>query len=202
MMLLDPANAAQPDVYLALIGAVTPRPIGWITTVDELGRVNLAPYSFFNAVSGKPPMVAFSAGLKRDGSKKDSHRNAEATGEFVWNAAIANLSREVVLSSKELPHGASEIDLTGLQVLPSVQVKPPRVAASPIHFECKVWKVVPLGDRPTSHLVIGQVVLMHIDERILDERGRIDPHRYVTLARLGGEWYACTTDLLEIKRPD
>lgn len=201
-MLIDPATTPQPDVYLALIGAVTPRPIGWVTTVDREGRVNLAPYSFFNAISGKPPMVCFSAGLKRDGSKKDSHRNAEETGEFVWNAAIADLSREVVLSSKELPHGESEIELTGLAVLPSIKVKPPRVAASPIHFECKVWKVLPLGERPTSHLVIGEVVLIHIDERILNERGRIDPHKYVTLARLGGEWYARTTDLLEIKRPD
>src|SRR5213075_2475412 len=116
-MLIDPATAASADMYLALIGSVTPRPIGWVTTVDELGRVNLAPYSFFNAVSGRPPMLAFSAGLKRDGSRKDSHRNAEATGEFVWNAAVEELAAQVNLSSKELPHGESEIELTGLSVL-------------------------------------------------------------------------------------
>lgn len=201
-MTIDPQTAAKAEVYLALIGAVTPRPIGWITTVNEQGLPNLAPYSFFNAVSGRPPMVCFSAGLKRDGSKKDSHRNAEATGEFVWNVALARHAAEVNLSSKELPHGESEIELVGLHVLPSVKVKPPRLAESPIHFECKVWKVLPLGDQPTSHLIFGEVVLMHLDERILDDRGRIDPRRCVTLGRLGGEWYSRTSELFEMKRPD
>src|SRR5262245_12639340 len=137
-MTIDPATAAQTDVYLALIGAVTPRPIGWITTVNAAGQVNLAPYSFFNAVSGKPPMVCFSAGLKRDGSKKDSHRNAEETGEFVWNVALADLAEQINLSSKHLPHGESEVELTGLHLLPSLKVRPPRVAEVPIHFECTV----------------------------------------------------------------
>jgi flavin reductase (DIM6/NTAB) family NADH-FMN oxidoreductase RutF len=201
-MILDPVTANPVETYFALIGAVTPRPIGWITTVDDQGRVNLAPYSFFNGVSGRPPMVAFSAALKRDGSKKDSHRNAEITGEFVFNVATIELAEAVNLSSKELPWGESEVDLTGVHLEPSLKVKPPRVTESPVHFECKVWRILPLGDRPTSHLVIGEVVLMHVADTVLDEKGRIDPRKLTTLGRLGGEWYSRTTDLFTMKRPD
>lgn len=201
-MLLDVATASSTKVYLTLIGVVTPRPIGWISTVDEQGRVNLAPYSFFNAVSGRPPMVAFSAGLKRDGSKKDSHRNAELTGEFVYNVAVDALAAQINLSSKELPHGESEVDLTGLQVVPSVKVKPPRIVESPVHLECKVWKILPLGETPTSHLIIGEVLLFHVADELLDARQRIDPHKLRTLARLGGAWYSRTTDIFEMARPD
>jgi flavin reductase (DIM6/NTAB) family NADH-FMN oxidoreductase RutF len=201
-MLIDVAATPAAEVYHALIGSITPRPIGWVSTVDKLGRVNLAPYSFFNAVSGRPPMVAFAAARKRDGSPKDSHRNAEETGEFVWNVATAELAQAVNLSSIELPHGESEIPLTGLSLLPAVRVKPPRVAESPIHFECKVWRIIPMGDQPTSHLVIGEVVLMHLADQVLDAKGRIDPRKLTTLARLGGQWYARTTDLFEMPRPD
>lgn len=202
LMVIDPAAVSHPELYAALIASVTPRPIGWISTVNRHGQVNLAPYSFFNAVSGRPPMVAFSAAFKRDGGKKDTLRNAEETGEFVWNSAVAHLAPQVNLSSKELPHGESEVELTGLSLLPSQVVKPPRVAEAPVHFECKVWKVMPLGEQPTCHLVIGEVVRIHLADSILDDRGRIDPRRYATLARLGGEWYARTTDLFELKRPD
>lgn len=201
-MLVDVASAASPEVYLALIGAVTPRPIGWVTTADAQGRVNLAPYSFFNAVSGRPPMVAFAAALKRDGSKKDSHRNAEETGEFVYNVAVESLAEQINLSSKELPHGESEVELTGLHLLPSQKVKPPRIAESPVHLECKVWQVLPLGEKPTSHLIIGEVLLFHIADEVLDPRGRIDPHKLRTLARLGGLWYSRTTDIFELPRPE
>lgn len=201
-MMIDVTTTPPAEVYHVLIGSVTPRPIGWISTVDTQGRVNLAPYSFFNAVSGRPPMVAFSASRKRDGTPKDSHRNADETGEFVWNVATAELAQAVNISSIELPHGESEVPLTGLHLLPSLRVKPPRIAEAPIHFECKVWKIIPMGEQPTAHLVIGEVVLMHVADAVLDERGRIDPRKVPTLARLGGQWYARTTDLFEMPRPD
>ncbi len=201
-MILDVASCKPIDAYFALVDVVNPRPIGWITTVNDAGRVNLAPYSFFNAVSGRPPMVAFSAAFKRDGSKKDSHRNAEMMGEFVCNAATSTLIEKVNLSSKELPYGESEVDLTGLSLLPSLKVKPPRIAESPVHLECKVWKILPLGDKPSAHLVIGEVVVFHISASVLDHKRRVDPHKLQTVGRHGGDWYSHATHLFELKRPE
>src|SRR5947207_15756063 len=127
-MIIDVSSADVVSVYQALVGVVTPRPIAWATTIDGKGRVNLAPFSFFNAFGANPPVVVFSPTLRRDGTKKDTLLNVEATGEFVVNAAVAELAAQVSQSSKELPPGESEVELTGLHVLPSVKVKPPRLA--------------------------------------------------------------------------
>src|ERR1700722_16338009 len=113
-MLIDVALADARTIYQTLIGVVTPRPIAWVTTVDADGSINLAPFSFFNTFGGTPPVVVFAPNRKRAGSKKATLRNIEATGEFVINAAVEDLAKEVSLSSKELPPGESEIDLTGL----------------------------------------------------------------------------------------
>src|SRR5206468_9824855 len=106
-MQIDVANTPVVDVYHTLVGVVTPRPIAWVTTVDAAGRVNLAPFSFFNAFGSNPPVVVFSPTLRRDGTKKDTLLNVEATGEFVVHAAVASLAEKVNLSSKELPRGES-----------------------------------------------------------------------------------------------
>src|SRR5918911_3011546 len=124
-MTIDVAGASPLEVYQALVGIVTPRPIAWVTTLDPDGRVNLAPFSFFNAFGSNPPVVVFSPTRRRDGSKKDTLRNVEATGEFVVNAAVEDLAGQVNLSSKELPYGESEVELTGLHLRPSLKVKPP-----------------------------------------------------------------------------
>ena len=201
-MLIDVAQSNYLDVYHLLIGVVTPRPIAWVTTIDLDGRVNLAPFSFFNAFSGNPPVVVFSPTLRRDGGKKDTLRNVEATGEFVLNAAVESLAEKINLSSKDLPYGQSEVDLTGLKLLPSVKVKPPRIAEIPATMECKLLQIVPLGNGPTAgNLVIGEVLVMHVDDAVLDAKGRIDPRKLQTIARLGGDFYCRTTDLFEMKRP-
>src|SRR5271166_1523728 len=127
-MIIDIASADVVAVYRALVGIVTPRPIAWVTTVDRQGRPNLAPFSFFNAFGANPPVVVFSPTLRRDGSKKDTLLNIEATGEFVVNASVASLAEKVNQSSKELPPGESEIAFTGLGTKPSLRVKPPRIA--------------------------------------------------------------------------
>src|SRR5437762_5750004 len=124
---IDVAQSNVLDVYHLLLGIVTPRPIAWVTTIDPEGRVNLAPFSFFNAFGANPPVVVFSPTLRRDGTKKDTLRNIEATREFVLNAAVETLAEKVNLSSKELPYGDSEVELTGLHLLPATKVKPPRV---------------------------------------------------------------------------
>src|SRR5437879_1210809 len=129
-----------------LVGVVTPRPIAWVTSIDPEGRVNLAPFSFYNAFSANPPVVVFSPTLRRDGTRKDTLRNVEATQEFVLNAAVEPLAEQVNLSSKELPYGQSEVDYTGLTLRPSLKVKPPRIAESPVNIECKLIQIVLLGN--------------------------------------------------------
>ena len=201
-MFVDVANTPVLDVYHLLVGIVTPRPIAWVTTVDREGRVNLAPFSFFNAFGANPPVVVFSPTLRRDGTKKDTLRNVEATGEFVLNAAVESLADKINLSSKEIAYGDSEVELTGLHVLPSTKVKPPRLAEAPVHMEGRVRQIVPVGNGPISaNLVIGEIVALHVDERVLDGQGRIDPRKLQTIARLGGDWYCRTSDLFEMKRP-
>jgi flavin reductase (DIM6/NTAB) family NADH-FMN oxidoreductase RutF len=201
-MIINVNEASVQDVYRMLIGIVTPRPIAWVTSVDLQGRVNLAPFSFFNAFGANPPVVVFSPGLRRDGTKKDTLLNVEATGEFVVNAAVESLAEQVNLSSKELPHGQSEVELTGLSLQPSLRVKPPRLAESPVHMECKVLQIVPVGNGPASgNLVIGEVILIHVDDAVLDARGNVDPRKLKTIARLGGDDYCRTSDLFQMIRP-
>jgi flavin reductase (DIM6/NTAB) family NADH-FMN oxidoreductase RutF len=201
-MLIDVSEADPVAVYRTLISVVTPRPIAWVTTVDRAGRVNLAPFSFFNVFGSRPPVVVFSPALRADGTPKDTLRNVQETGEFVLNAAVAELAEQVNLSSAELPHGESEADLAGLALTPSVKVRPPRVAASPAHLECVLRQVIPVGDGPgAGNLVLGTVVLIEVADRVLDDRGRIDPRKLRTIARLGGNYYCHTSDLFEMPRP-
>ena len=201
-MFIDVVQSNVLDVYHFLVGIVTPRPIAWVTTVDLKGRVNLAPFSFFNAFGANPPVVVFSPTLRRDGTKKDTLRNVEATGEFVLNAAVERLAEQINLSSKELPYGDSEVELIGLHLLPSTKVKPPRLAEAPVQMEGKVLQILPIGKGAiAANLVIGEIVAMHIADAVLDAQRRIDPRKLRTIARLGGDWYCRTSDLFEMKRP-
>jgi flavin reductase (DIM6/NTAB) family NADH-FMN oxidoreductase RutF len=201
-MLIDVARTDVVAVYRVLVAVVTPRPIAWVTTVDREGRVNLAPFSFFNAFGANPPVVVFSPTLRRDGSKKDTLRNVEATGAFVVNAAVADLAAQVNLSAKELPPGESEAELASLSLAPSLKVQPPRLAESPVNLECVLRQVVPVGGGPLSaNLVVGEVVAIHVSDAVLDGQGRPDPRKLRTIARLGGDYYCHTTDLFEMQRP-
>jgi len=201
-MQVDVAASSPQDVYHLLIGIVTPRPIAWVTTLNAGGIVNLAPFSFFNAFGSNPPVIVFSPTRRRDGTKKDTLLNIEASGEFVVNSAVESLAEQVNLSSKELPPDESEIAFTGLSTLPSVKVKPPRLRESPVNMECKLRQIVPLGDGPISgNLVIGEIVMFHVADSVIGENGRVDPRKLRTIARLGGDWYCRSTDLFEMKRP-
>ena len=201
-MIIDVSRADVVAVYRAIVGVVTPRPIAWVTTVDGEGRVNLAPFSFFNAFGANPPVVVFSPTLRRDGSKKDTLRNLDIVGEFVVNAAVADLAEKVNATSKELPPGQSEADYAGLTLEPSVKIRPPRVAESPVHLECRVCQIMSIGGGPiAANLVIGEVLLIHIADSVLDQHGAVDPRKLRTIARLGGDFYCQTTDLFEMERP-
>jgi flavin reductase (DIM6/NTAB) family NADH-FMN oxidoreductase RutF len=179
---------------------VAPRPIGWISTVDAAGRVNLAPYSFFNAFCEAPPIVGFSSG-----GRKDSQRNAEATGEFVVNLATRRHAEAMNLTSAPFPPGVSELDAAGLAAAPSRLVRPPRVADAPAALECKVVLVLPLrgldGQPTASTLVLGQVVGVHIDPAFL-KGGLFDLVAAGTIARCGYRAdYAQVTALFQMLRP-
>jgi flavin reductase (DIM6/NTAB) family NADH-FMN oxidoreductase RutF len=201
-MIIDVRAADVVAVYRALVGVVTPRPIAWVTTVDNQGRVNLAPFSFFNAFGANPPVVVFSPTLRRDRTKKDTLLNLEAVGEFVVNAAVEELAARVSATSKELPPGQSEADYAGLTMTTSSKVRPPRVAESPVHLECRLRQIMSIGDGPiAANLVIGEVILIHIDDSVLDAQGAVDPRKLRTIARLGGDYYCRSTDLFEMERP-
>jgi flavin reductase (DIM6/NTAB) family NADH-FMN oxidoreductase RutF len=167
---------------------VVPRPIGWISTVDAQGRHNLAPYSQFQNVTFNPPIVMFSANQDTAGNRKDSVRNAEQTGEFVWNMATYDLRDAVNISAEELPHGVDEFERAGLEKAPSRIVKPMRVARSPIQFECVYLNtlrfpgVPPMG---TADVVFGRVVAVHIADDVIDVNGMVDVLKIQPLARMG-----------------
>ncbi|MEY3020590.1 MAG: hypothetical protein RLZZ272_1574 [Actinomycetota bacterium] len=205
-MFLEPGqHAAHGLDHDPIKAIVAPRPIGWITTVSPTGVVNVAPYSFFNLVSGAPPTVFFAAsGRTRAGGVKDSQANAEATGEFVVNVATLELADVMNETSIEVGPEVDEAELVGLGLVPSERVRAPRIAASPLHLECR-WKrsvgIPDEGPATTSFMVLGEVVGIHIDERVLDDRRRIDATRVRPLSRLGYQDYATVTEVFEIGRP-
>ncbi len=183
---------------------VVPRPIGWISTIDLSGIVNLAPFSYFNAVSGVPPHVMFSpGGLGPEGKAKHSLLNAEATGEFVVNVVSRQLAEQMVQTSAAVTSDIDEFELAGLSKEPSKLVKPSRVAGAPIHLECIYWKTIemPQTDGVPCNMVIGQVVGVHIADEIIDDDGFVDVLRFEPVARLGYRQYASINNVFEIQLP-
>ena len=198
---------------------VAPRPIGWISTLDKAGRVNLAPYSFFNAVSYTPPQVIFSGGPRpaapgsrsvgaaaprADAPMKDSVTNARETGEFVCNIATWELRDAMNATSAHVAAGVDEFAMAGLAKAPSRLVKPPRVAECAVHLECVTVAVYPtlaLPGRTANMIVLGKVVGIHIDERVLTD-GIVDQAKLRLLGRLGGHDYVCVNDVFQMRRPD
>jgi flavin reductase (DIM6/NTAB) family NADH-FMN oxidoreductase RutF len=186
------------DPFKAL---VAPRPIGWISTLSADGEVNLAPYSFFNAIGEGPPMLAFSS----HGAKHSSTFAGELR-EFVWNLVTFDLREEMNESSAPLPRGTSEFERAGLKMAPSRIVAPPRVADARCSMECKVVHAVQLhdiDDRPVDqHVVIGQVVAVHLDEAAINERGVVRTEALRPIARLGGPGdYTVVDTVFQMLRP-
>lgn len=178
---------------------VSPRPIGWISSLDAEGRTNLAPYSFFNAVGDRPPIVMFSSS-----GYKDSAANVEATGEFVCNMASWDLKDEMNVSSAAVSSETSEFELSGLDMAASRLVRTPRVARAVTALECKHLQTIKLTDlegaETDNWIVFGQVVGIHIDDSII-VNGKVDVTRYKPLSRLGYMEYAAITEVFEMSRP-
>ncbi|HSR46874.1 MAG TPA: flavin reductase family protein [Anaerolineales bacterium] len=199
----DPAGLPWRSVYKLLTGAIVPRPIAWVSTVDPAGAANLAPFSFFNAVSSRPPIVAFTASVRSTGlGQKDTLRNIRATGEFVVNIVTEPLAEAMNLTSTEFPPEVDEFQAAGLTADPSTAVTPPRVAESPIHFECRLHQIIEVGADPGGGaLILGRVVHIHVDPSVLLGEDKIDIGRLRPIGRLAGAGYCRTGDTFEMIRP-
>lgn len=198
-MFYDPTTTGHGLPHDPLKALVAPRPIGWISSQDARGIVNLAPYSFFNLMSTGPAIVAFSSG-----GRKDSQANIEETGEFVCNIAGAELAAAVNASAAPVAAGVDEFELVGLEKAASVMVKPPRVAAARAHLECRYLKTLVLEDLSGNTMgwgvIFGQVVGVHIDDSLLNE-GIVDTGKLNPLSRLGYLDYGVLGEIFAMQRP-
>jgi flavin reductase (DIM6/NTAB) family NADH-FMN oxidoreductase RutF len=204
MITLDPKQLSPVQIQAYLQGAVAPRPIAFASTMDANGNSNLSPFSFFNIFSANPPVLVFSPARRvRDNTIKHTLINCEATREVVINLVDFNMVQQMSLASTEYPEGVNEFVKAGLTHLPSHNVKPYRVAESPVQLECKVTDIIALGaEGGAGNMIICEVVKFHINEEILDAKGLIDPEKIDLVARLGGNWYSRAKEgLFEVEKP-
>ncbi|MDT0553012.1 flavin reductase family protein [Urechidicola vernalis] len=204
MISVKPKDLSTKQLHGYLLGAVTPRPIAFASTIDKDGNPNLSPFSFFNVFSAKPPILVFSPARRvRDNTIKHTLINAKETKEVVINIVNHKIVQQMSLSSTEYPDGVNEFDKSGLTMLQSDVVKPFRVKESPVQIECKINEIVELGNEGgAGNLIICEVVKLHIDETILDENGAIDQFKIDTVARMGGNWYTrANQGMFEIAKP-
>jgi len=185
-----PGEVSTSDLHQYLLGSVAPRPIAFVSTIDEEGRHNLAPYSFFNAFSSNPPIVVFSSNRRvADNTTKDTLHNIQKNKECVISAVSYGIIRQMALTSVEFGSADSEFEKTGLTPVESETVSVPGVDESPVNMECKVKEIVTLGEHGgAGHLIICEVQVMHIDEHVIDGN-RIDPHKMDLVGRMGRSYY-------------
>jgi len=190
MFTIDPQNTPTRDMHQYLLGSVAPRPIAFASTIDADGNANIAPYSFFNAFSSNPPILVFSANRRVvDNTTKDTLSNIEATREVVINVVNHSIVRQMAVASIQFDTGVNEFAKSGLTPIASEVVKPFRIKESPVQMECKVKDIITLGDQGgAGHLIICDVVRMHIDENAIDN-GRINPHKLDLVGRMGRAYY-------------
>jgi len=191
MLTIDPKNTSTKDLHQFLLGCIAPRPIAFASTIDENGNPNLAPYSFFNCFSSNPPILVFSSNRRvADNTTKDTLHNIRKTGEVVINVVNYNIVRQMAVASISFPSGVSEFEKSGLTPIPSDLVKPFRVKESPAHLECRLKDIITLGEHGgAGHLIICDVLRLHIDENVIDEKNRIDPHKIDLMGRMGRAYY-------------
>ncbi len=202
--IVRPGEIPTKDLHQYIVGAIAPRPIAFVSTIDDDGVENLAPYSFFNAFSSNPPIVVFSSNRRvSNNTTKDTLANLKANQEVVVNVVNYSIVRQMSIASAEYPHEVSEWDKSGLTKEPSLLIKPSRVKESPVNMECKVRDIIALGDQGgAGHLIICDIVAMHISEDVLDG-DRIDPDKIDLMGRLGRTYYvrASGTAISSIYQP-
>ncbi len=207
-MIVSPSDISNSELYSLLLNSVAPRPIAWVSTVSTSGQPNLAPFSFFNAVCVDPPLVAFAPGLRTPkakgvghGEPKDTLRNIRETREFVVNVVTYKLREAMNLTSGDYDASVNEFELATVTPEPSKIVRPPRVAESPVSFECRLHQILDFSTAPTSSsLVIGEIVSIHVDDAHLKD-GRLDRNTLDLIGRMGGLQYTRTTQRFEMVRP-
>ncbi|MEL7497243.1 MAG: flavin reductase family protein [Planctomycetota bacterium] len=194
-MKVDPATVDTTTVYSTMIRAINPRPIAWVSTCSSAGVSNLAPFSYFSGVGSQPASLMFSVVNLPDGTLKDTMRNINDNGQFVVNVVNFDLAPAMQLTSQSFDFDINEFAEAGLTEIPSERIAPPRVAESPIQFECERIQVVNIGEgEQAANVVIGKILLMHIDDQVLDEQGKIAPEKLDTIGRMGGREYCRTLD--------
>lgn len=186
--------------YKLLAGVVTPRPIAWVTTQDEAGRVNAAPFSFFNLLGTDPPMLGFAPGDRGPGIPKDTARNIRRTREFVVNLVDEACAEAMNLTASEVPPEVSEIELAGLGTVPSRTVAPPRIAEAPVALECTEWATLEMGG---NRLVVGVIHHLFVREGILDPQTLlVNPEAFFPIGRMEvSAGYCRTRDRFQMPRP-
>ncbi len=204
-MQIDPKNTAWQNLYKVLTGAVVPRPIGWVSTVNLEGQNNLAPFSFFNAVCSNPPTLLFCPAVpppNENRPSKDTLSNIKATGEFVVNVVTESTAEAMNTSATAFPPEVDEFEKSGLTAVASQIIRPMRVKESPIQFECKLNQIIEIGPREpgAGNIVIGDIVMIHVQDELIDERFHIDIAAMKPIGRLAGNGYCKVNELFEIVR--
>jgi flavin reductase (DIM6/NTAB) family NADH-FMN oxidoreductase RutF len=195
-VILDPGTISPGDFYRFMISVIVPRPIAFVSTMNADGHHNVAPFSYYNAITNQPPLIGISINHRR-GNPKDTYRNIEHTGEFVVNTVDEALGARMVQTSGEWPEDVDEFQLAGLTPVPSDLVKPPRVGESPVSLECRLYRSIELG---TTFFVVGEILRAHVRDDVLSE-GRVDIARLKPLGRLGGDGYSVVRDVIHLPRP-
>jgi flavin reductase (DIM6/NTAB) family NADH-FMN oxidoreductase RutF len=200
-MVFDFGQMIPRNRYKLMVSTITPRPIAWVVSQDTQGVLNAAPFSFFNAFAGDPPIIGIGISHRSSGQEKDTRANIAETGQFVVNLVSEETAQAMNVTSIDFDPQINEIEEAGLTTLPSVRVKPPRIAESPVNMECVLHQIVELG--PTSSLILGKILAMHVrDDVIIDaESAYIDTPKLKLIARMHGTgWYARGPELFEMKR--
>jgi flavin reductase (DIM6/NTAB) family NADH-FMN oxidoreductase RutF len=201
-MIVDPAAADARNVYKLMIGAIVPRPIAFVSSLSADGIRNLAPFSFFTAISANPPVVCFCPMVRSsDRGQKDTLKNIQATQEFVVNIVSEEFAEKMNICSGEYPPEVDEFQVSGLTPVPSDLVKPARVAESHIHMECRLLWIFHISERVLGgSIVLGEVLRFHVDDALVEDFA-IDPDKLHPIGRMGGNSYTRTTDRFELIRP-
>lgn len=202
-MRLDFAALRPRDAYGWMVSTILPRPIAWVSTISAAGVTNLAPFSFFQGVTANPPTLLFCPVNDRAGNKKDTVRNLEQVPEFVVNLVSFDLAGQMNATAATLPYGESEFERCGIASAPSERVRPPRVAAAAVAFECTLDRIVLIGEGPlAANVVFGRIHVAHVADTVLGPDGKPDPAKLDLVGRMGGDGYTRTRDRFELERPD
>ena len=198
---LHSVDLATTEAYGLIVGAIIPRPIGWVSTISADGTANLAPFSFFNLVSSAPPVLMVAPGGRRGAGEKDTLANVRAVPELVHHVVDEAHAELMNATSAELPHGVDELAHVGLESVPSDLVRPPRLASAAVAMEARVTQVIPVGEGSSYHMILARVLKVHVRADLIGPDGRIDPERLRPIARLGGDGYTTLGRVFQMKRP-